>query len=158
MQWLIADVSPLNVHVQLLDAAGHWHRVALDYLRVGEQLRLAASPYRAVGVSRINGRGRQSGDIMAKRTTCMATNSSQKVSKTSFRVIKKQTKGRAVAEKATTKRAKGPSNTAATLIGREARRDERFRELVAWYMLQGVDEAAAKRRAEDEMHDDPQKE
>ena len=55
------------------------------------------------------------------------------------------------------KNAKRPSN-AATLTGREARREERFRELVAWYTLQGVDEATAKRRAQDEMHDDPQKE
>ena len=91
---------------------------------------------------------------MAKRTICIATKSSQKVSKTSFRVIKKQTKERMVAEKAATKKAKRPSNTAATLIGREARREERFRELVAWYTLQGVDEATAKRRAHDEMHDD----
>ena len=95
---------------------------------------------------------------MAKGITYMATKSSPKVSKTSFRVIKKQTKERAVAEKAATKEAKRPSNTAATLIGREARREERFRELVAWYTLQGVDEATAKRRAHDEMHDDPQKE
>jgi hypothetical protein len=141
-----------------LDAAGHWHYVAPDYLRLGDAIALAASPYRTVGVSRINRRGRQSGDIMAKRTTCMAaTKSSQKVSKTSFRVIKKQTKERAVAEKAAARKAKPPSNTTATLIGREARREERFRELVAWYMLQGVDEATAKRRAQDEMHDDPQK-
>jgi hypothetical protein len=131
-----------------LDAAGHWHYVALDYFSVGDAIALAASPYRTVGASRINGRGRQSGDIMAKRTTCMATKSSQKVSKTSFRVIKKQTKERAVAVKAATKKAKRPSKTAATLIGREARREERFRELVAWYMLQGVDEATAKRRAQ----------
>jgi len=95
---------------------------------------------------------------MAKRATYMAAKSSQNVSKTSFRVIKKQTKERAVAEKAATKKAKRPSNTATTLIGREARREERFRELVAWYTLQGVDEATAKRRAHDEMHDDPQKE
>jgi hypothetical protein len=95
---------------------------------------------------------------MAKGITYMATKSSPKVSKTSFRVIKKQTKERAVAEKAATKEAKRPSNTAATLIGREARREERFRELVAWYMLKGVDETTAKRRAQGEMHDDPQKE
>src|SRR6476660_1384075 len=60
---------------------------------------------------------------MAKRTTYMAAKSSQNVSKTSFRVIKKQTKERAVAEKAATKKAKRPSNTATTLIGREARRE-----------------------------------
>jgi hypothetical protein len=95
---------------------------------------------------------------MAKRTTYMAAKSSQNVSKTSFKVIKKHTKEKTVAEKAATKKAKRPSNTATTLIGPEARREERFRELLAWYMLQGVDEAAAKRRAEDEMHDDFQKE
>ena len=94
---------------------------------------------------------------MAKRMTYMAAKSSRKMSKRSFRVIKKQTKERAVAEKAATKKAKRPSNTAAKLTGREARRDERFRELVAWYTLQGVDEATAKRRAQDEMHDDPEK-
>jgi hypothetical protein len=35
--------------------------------------------------------------------------------------------------------------------------EERFRELVAWYMLQGVDEATARRRAHDEIDDDPRK-
>jgi hypothetical protein len=44
-----------------------------------------------------------------------------------------------------------------TLIGREAQLDERFRELVAWYILQGVDEAMAQRRARDEIDDDPRK-
>jgi hypothetical protein len=44
-----------------------------------------------------------------------------------------------------------------TLTGREARSQERFRELVAWYMLQGVDEATARRRAQDEIDDDPRK-
>jgi hypothetical protein len=87
----------------------------------------------------------------------MAAKSSQKVSKASFGPIKKQAKERPVAEDAATKKAKRPSN-AATLTGREARREERFRELVAWYTLQGVDEATAKRRAQDEMHDDPHKE
>jgi hypothetical protein len=80
---------------------------------------------------------------MAKRTARMAAKSSQKVSKTSFRAITIQAKERAVAENAAMKKARRPSNAAATLTGREARRDERFRELVAWYMLQGVDEATA---------------
>jgi hypothetical protein len=88
---------------------------------------------------------------MAKCTARIAAKSSQKVSKASFRAIKKP------AENAAMKNAKRPSN-AATLTGREARREERFRDLVAWYILQGVDEASAKRRAQDEMHDDPQKE
>jgi hypothetical protein len=65
--------------------------------------------------------------------------------------MKKQAKETPVAEKAATKKAKRPFNAAATL-GRQARREERFRELVAWYILQGVDEATAKRRAQDEMH------
>jgi hypothetical protein len=42
-------------------------------------------------------------------------------------------------------------------MGREARRKERFRELFAWYMLQGVDEATARRRAQDEIDNDPRK-
>jgi hypothetical protein len=70
--------------------------------------------------------------------------------------MKKQAKETPVAEKAATKKAKRPFNAAATL-GRQARREERFRELVAWYILQGVDEATAKRRAQDEMHDDHEK-
>jgi hypothetical protein len=44
-----------------------------------------------------------------------------------------------------------------TLIGPEARRDERFRELVAWYTLQGLDEATARSHAQDEIDDDPRK-
>jgi hypothetical protein len=92
---------------------------------------------------------------MAKRTARVAVKSSEKVSKTSFRAIKKQAKERPFAETAATRKAKRPFNAAATLTGREARRKERFRELVAWYMLQGVDEATAKHRAQDEMHDDP---
>ena len=35
--------------------------------------------------------------------------------------------------------------------GRHARTEERFWELVAWYMLQGLDEATARRRAHDEI-------
>jgi hypothetical protein len=42
-------------------------------------------------------------------------------------------------------------------MGREARREEGFGELVAWHMLQGVDEATARRRAQDEIDDDPRK-
>ena len=124
---------------------------------MGDAIALAVSAYRTVGVSCINGRGRQNGDDMAKRTARIAAKSSQKVSKASFRAIKKPAKERPVAENAAMKNAKRPSN-AATLTGREARREERFRELVAWYILQGVDEARAKRRAQGEMHDDPQKE
>jgi hypothetical protein len=33
--------------------------------------------------------------------------------------------------------------------------EERFREFVAWYMLQSVEEANARRRAQGEVDDDP---
>jgi hypothetical protein len=57
-----------------------------------------------------------------------------------------------------TKRVAPPSDApTVTLTGRQARREERFRELVAWYMLQDVDEATARRRAQDEIDDDPRK-
>jgi hypothetical protein len=81
--------------------------------------------------------------------------SSAKGSQVSFRAIKRQAKARSAAEKALTERvsAKAPK----TLVGREARTEERFRELVAWYMLQGADEATARRRARDEIDDDPRK-
>jgi len=54
---------------------------------------------------------------------------------------------------------KGPAREkrARTLKGREAVAEERFRELVAWYTLQGVDEATARERARDQMRDDPLK-
>jgi hypothetical protein len=89
---------------------------------------------------------------MAKRTTkkALATKS-----RTSFRAIKKQAKAGAAAEKVSTKTAAAKAPT--TLIGPEARRDERFRELVAWYMLQGLDEASARRHAHDEVDGDQRK-
>lgn len=89
---------------------------------------------------------------MAKRTI---KKTSVKVSKTSFRAIKRQAKARVAAENKPTrsKSAKAPK----TLIGREARTEERFQELVAWYMLQGLDQATARRRAHDEIDDDPRK-
>jgi hypothetical protein len=93
--------------------------------------------------------GNPPGEGMTKRTI---KKSSVKGSRTSYRAIKRQAKARAAAEKAPTKSAslKAPR----TLIGREARTDERFRELAAWYILQGLDEAAARRRARDEIVDD----
>jgi hypothetical protein len=89
---------------------------------------------------------------MAKRTT---KKSPAKASRTSFRAIKRQANAGAAAGEAATKSAsaKGPKK----LVGREARAEERFRELVAWYMLQGVDEATAHQRAGDEIDDDPRK-
>lgn len=89
---------------------------------------------------------------MAKQTTKKLPT---KGSETSFRAIKRQAKVRATAARASTKSAsaKGPT----TLIGREARAEERFRELVAWFMLQGVDEPTARQRACDEIDEDPRK-
>jgi hypothetical protein len=84
---------------------------------------------------------------MVKRTT---KQSPPKGSRTSFRVIKRQAKARVAVEEASSKARN-------TLVGRDARADERFRELVAWYMLQGMDEATARQRARDEVVDDPRK-
>ena len=84
---------------------------------------------------------------MAKRTT--------KGSITSFRAIKKQAKATTAADTASNKGASAKAPT--TLIGREARAEERFRELVAWYILQGADEATAQRHARDAIDDDPRK-
>jgi hypothetical protein len=92
---------------------------------------------------------------MAKRKARTIAKSSRKVSK-DYRAIKKQAKERAAAEKAATKQRRSDTPSG-TLTGREARSQERFRELVAWYMLQGVDEATARRRAQDEIDDDPRK-
>ena len=51
---------------------------------------------------------------------------------------------------------KGPAreNRPRKLKGREAIAEERFRELVAWYTLQGMDEATARKRARDQMGDE----
>jgi hypothetical protein len=92
---------------------------------------------------------------MAKRTAGTVTKSSRRVSRTSFRAIKKQVKERAAEEKGSSK--VSADTPTGALTGREARSQERFRELVAWYMLHGVDEATARRRAQDEMDDDRRK-
>ena len=47
-----------------------------------------------------------------------------------------------------------PEKRPRKLKGREAIAEERFRELVAWYTLQGMDEATARERARDQMRDD----
>ena len=47
-----------------------------------------------------------------------------------------------------------PEKRPRTLKGREAVAEERFRELVAWYALQGMDEATARERAWRQMRDD----
>ena len=84
------------------------------------------------------------------------TKSSRRMSKTSIRILKKQAKERAVVEKVATTARRSDTPTG-VLTGREARSQERFRELVAWYMLQGLDEATARRRAQDELDDDHRK-
>jgi hypothetical protein len=93
---------------------------------------------------------------MAKRTGRTITKPSRTVSKASYRAIRKQAKERTAAEKAVTKLQRSDTPRG-TLTGREARNQERFRELVAWHMLHGDDEATARRRAQDEMDDDPRK-
>jgi hypothetical protein len=91
---------------------------------------------------------------MAKRTARTITKPSRKALRASSRaIIKKQAKEKVAAEKAATKQRRSDTPREA-LTGREARRQEYFRELVAWYMLQGADEATARRRAQDEMDDD----
>jgi hypothetical protein len=95
------------------------------------------------------------GGNMAKRTARTTTKPSRKSSKASYRTINEQAKERAAAEKAATKerRSDTPSRTVAGLkleVGA-------FPGLVGWYMLQGADEATARRRAQDEMDDDPRK-
>jgi hypothetical protein len=98
------------------------------------------------------------GDDVAKRTARKITKPSRKVSKTSFKAIKKQAKKRAATKKSTTKRpAKRYEAPTRSLKGREARSEERFRELAAWYLLQGMDEAAARQHAQNEMDDDTRK-
>ena len=94
---------------------------------------------------------------MAKRTARTITKPSQKALKASSTVIiKKRARERVAGEKAATKQRRSDTPRK-TLTGREARSQEHFRELVAWYMLQGADEATARRRAQDEMDDDPRK-
>jgi hypothetical protein len=92
------------------------------------------------------------GADVAKRTTRKKTKS-RTASNTSFRAIKKQAKEKAAVPKKTpTKRIVRTSPT-----GREGRSEEHLREVTAWYMLQGVDEATARQRAQDEMDDDIRK-
>jgi hypothetical protein len=89
---------------------------------------------------------------MAKRTTRKKTKSRTAAS-TSFRAIKKKAKEKAaVAKKTAIKRIARPAP-----MGREAKSEEHLREVAAWYRLQGVDEATARQRAQDEMADDIRK-
>jgi len=83
-------------------------------------------------------RGSLSGDYMARRTA---------------RKMK-----RAAAKKTATKRlAQRYEAPTGSLKGREARAEERFRELAAWYVLQGMDEATARQLAQDEMDNETRK-
>jgi hypothetical protein len=95
---------------------------------------------------------------MAKRAAKTTTKSLKKVSKTSSKATSKRAKEKVVAEDVATKKVV-PSSDArpGRLTRREAKTEERFRELAAWYMLQGVDEATARQRAQEEMDDDPRK-
>jgi hypothetical protein len=85
--------------------------------------------------------------------------SSRKVSETSCKAIKKQVKENAGAERRAATKKIAPHQTLGprSLTGRDARKEERFRELVAWHMLQNVDEATARQRAQEEMDDGPRK-
>jgi hypothetical protein len=82
-------------------------------------------------------RGSLSGDYMARRTA---------------RKMK-----RAAAKKTAAKLAQRYEAPTGSLKGREARAEERFRELAAWYMLQGMDEATARQLAQDEMDNETRK-
>jgi hypothetical protein len=84
---------------------------------------------------------------MAKRRKKARGKSSTKVSKTSFKAIKKLKKNGGACKSTATPSTSQPRS----LKGRDARREERFRELVAWHMLEGMDEAAARLRAGEEM-------
>ena len=55
---------------------------------------------------------------------------------------------------ATRKKQIGGEKRPRKLKGQEERADERFRELTAWYALQGIDEATARRRAREQMRED----
>lgn len=88
---------------------------------------------------------------MAKRTVRKITKSSRKVSKTAINAIEKHSKKKASAKKI----AQQYNARTSALTGREARAEERLRELAAWYVLQGMDEATARQRAREEMRDDP---
>jgi hypothetical protein len=41
------------------------------------------------------------------------------------------------------------------LVGHEAKAEERLGELVGWYMLQGMSERAARRRAKEQIREEP---
>ena len=55
---------------------------------------------------------------------------------------------------ATRKKHVGAEKRPRKLKGQKDRADERFRDLTAWYTLQGIDEATVRRRAREQMRDD----
>ena len=81
-----------------------------------------------------------------------------KTSGKTSKAIKQSAKEKAAAAKTVTKRiARRSDAPTGALTEREARSEERLRELAAWHMLHGMDEATARRRAQEEMDDDPRK-
>ena len=72
-----------------------------------------------------------------------AKRKARKVSVSAVTVVNKPAKKNAVANKSATGALSEP----------EARAEEHLRQLAAWYMLQGMDEATAGRRAQDEIRD-----
>jgi hypothetical protein len=96
------------------------------------------------------------GDDMARRTARKRTKTSRKASKKSLKAVKKTAKAKAAAKTATKRIVRGSDPA----TGGQTQRDpteERFRELVAWYVLEGVDETTARQRARQEMDNDLRK-
>ena len=76
-----------------------------------------------------------------------AKRKARKLSVSALTVVNKPAKKNAVAK----------TSAAGPLTKSEARAEEHLRELAAWYMLQGIDEATARRRAQDEIRDNSRK-
>ncbi len=88
---------------------------------------------------------------MAKRSKKREANYPRKFQKRPSRLQKLKKNGGARKRATTTRVATSSTARPRSLTGRDARKEERFRELVAWHMLEGMDEAAARLRAEEEM-------
>ena len=76
-----------------------------------------------------------------------AKRKARKLSVSAVTMVNKHAKKKGVANKSAT----------AALTEPEARAEEHLRELAAWYMLQGIDEARARRRAHDEIRNNSRK-
>ena len=74
-----------------------------------------------------------------------AKRKARKLSVSAAMLVNKHAKKNAVANK----------SASGALSEPEARVQEHLRELAAWYMLQGIDETTARRRAQDEIRDNP---